>query len=115
MHHDSPIPCVDAPLICEALIEVPSAPYIDESLLYIHDRISSDPFDLEVDMSIVEESRVHAPSVSFVESHSISLHHCYLLSTAFPHAYIDACDVPPLVDQFLPVSAHVMFAVFAIL
>ena len=42
------IPCIDVPLICEAHVEVPCVPYIDEPLTYVHDHLSCEPLDLKV-------------------------------------------------------------------
>lgn len=53
--HDLPIPCVDVPLICEALVEVRCVLCIVEPLPYVYDHLSCEPFDLEVNVSIVKE------------------------------------------------------------
>ena len=99
LHHDSPLPCDIAPLACETLVEVPCMPHIDESQPFVHEHPLLEPIDLEVDVSIVDESQVHACCVSSIESHYISLSHCDLLSTALPHAQIGTCDDLPM-DSF---------------
>lgn len=71
------------------LIAIPSVPYIDEPLTYVHDHSSSETFNIEVDVSLIKESRVHALSVFYVESHSIPLSLYELLPTTLPHVQID--------------------------
>ena len=92
LHHDSPIPCVDVPFTSKALIAALNVPYIDKPLTYVHDYSSSEPLNLEVDMSLIEESQVNALSVSSVESYYTSLRHCDLLPTTLPHTQFDARD-----------------------
>ena len=102
LHHDSPVPCVDAPPTGEVLIEVPCVLHTNEPLTYVHDHPASEPNDLEVDMLAVEESQVHTLSVSSVESHPTPLSHCEMLPITFHHAQLDACDT--LSRFFLPPS-----------
>ena len=97
LHHDSPVPCVDAPPIGEVLVEVPCTLHHDEPLTYVHDHLASEPSDLEVDMPSIEESQVHTVSVPSVESHPTPLSHCEMLPIALHHAQLDACDALPLV------------------
>ena len=100
LHHDSPIPCVDAPPTGEVRVEVPCAPHQDEPLTYVHDHPASESNDLEVDMHVIEESQVHTPSVPSVESYPTPPSHCEKFSIVLHHAHLDACDTLPL--AFLP-------------
>lgn len=43
LHYYSHVTCVDAPLTSTTLVAEPSVPYIDESLIYVHDHTSSEP------------------------------------------------------------------------
>ena len=107
MHHDSPVPCVDAPPTGEALIEVPCVLHHDESLTYVHDDLASEPNDLKVDMPLIEKSQVHTLRVPSVESHPTPFSHCEMPPITLHHAQLDTFDALPLAS--LPPSLCSLF------
>ena len=76
-------------------------PCINEPFTYVHNHPVNEPFDLEVNVPLIEKSQVHALNVSPFESHSLPLRWCDSPHRP-PRAQIDACDNLPIASFPLP-------------